>query len=92
MLDFEAWSPRWDDNTNTDAGYHFIGYQLLSLELVYQQDPNATIIEAEAKAKKDFESAAINFFVRTLQTARSLRPKAKWGFYGFPGYGGEMEC
>jgi len=92
VLDFEAWSPRWDDNTNSDKNYHFVGYQLLSLELVWDQHPNYTIAQAEALAKQQFESAAIKFFSETLEAARSVRPNAKWGFYGFPGYDGMYDC
>lgn len=36
------------------------------------------------QASRRFEKAAWQFFRRTLKTARKLRPKALWGYYGFP--------
>ena len=31
-----------------------------------------------------FEAAALDFFVATVELCRTLRPKAKWGLYGYP--------
>lgn len=36
------------------------------------------------QARKEFEKNARIFMERTLQKARHLRPKAQWGYYGFP--------
>lgn len=36
------------------------------------------------KAKKLFEEAGRNFVEQTIKIAKFLRPKAKWGYYGFP--------
>eukprot|EP01084_Bolivina_argentea_P317261 550058_1 len=86
VLDFEAYSTIWDYNThNTNAYYHWIGYQNISIELVKQQHPdwkNETQIISEAKSQ--FESAATIFFVETLKLCKSIRPNAKWGYYGLP--------
>lgn len=43
---------------------------------------NATRVIQQAEA--EFQAAGVGFFVRTLEAVRALRPKAKWGFYGFP--------
>ncbi|KIH67313.1 hyaluronoglucosaminidase [Ancylostoma duodenale] len=54
--------------------------------------------EIEKIAEKDFNNAARNFFIGTIQLGRKLRPHALWGFYGFPycnynaGQNGEYEC
>jgi len=37
-----------------------------------------------AQASRKFEKAATQFLRRTLQLAKSLRPKAFWGYYGYP--------
>ena len=80
----------------------------MSLDIVRRLYPsldNATLL---ALARVQFETAAVNFFVSTLQVhrlcfhlplflslccrlshrvqlCRSMRPRALWGFYGFPG-------
>jgi hyaluronoglucosaminidase len=37
-----------------------------------------------AEAAAQFEAAALNWFVSTLEVCKSLRPRARWGYYGFP--------
>ena len=37
-----------------------------------------------AAAKASYEAASTEWLVQTLRTCRSLRPKARWGFYGYP--------
>jgi len=37
-----------------------------------------------AQAKKEFESAGRAMFESTITLGKELRPKALWGFYGFP--------
>ena len=40
--------------------------------------------QATVVAQKQFESAALTFFVETIKLCRAVRPKARWGYYGFP--------
>ncbi|KHJ90722.1 hyaluronoglucosaminidase [Oesophagostomum dentatum] len=40
--------------------------------------------EARKLAAEAFNDSARQFFLRTIQEAKRLHPKAKWGFYGFP--------
>ena len=83
VLDFEAWTTVWDFNEG-QGDWHSKRYQNYSLEIVKAKHPTwspAKIVEA---AKAEFESAATNWFVKTLETCKKLRPKAKWGFYGLP--------
>ena len=37
-----------------------------------------------AAAKASYEAASTEWLVQTLRTCRSIRPKARWGFYGYP--------
>ena len=41
-----------------------------------------TPFQVNAAAQKAFETAALAFFVETMKLAVSMRPKAKWGYYG----------
>lgn len=36
------------------------------------------------EAKKEFEEAARALFEHTITLGKEIRPKAFWGFYGFP--------
>ena len=82
-IDFEDFAPIWSEDTSKD-GWHSAAYQNLSIALVLQQEPNLPLAEAKVKAKKAFESAALEFFVETIKLCRTLRPNARWGYYGFP--------
>ena len=82
-IDFESWAPIWSEDTSKD-GWHSAVYQNLSISLVLQNEPKLPLAEAKAKAQKAFESAALEFFVETIKLCRELRPKARWGYYGFP--------
>eukprot|EP00040_Diaphanoeca_grandis_P013058 m.66052 g.66052 ORF g.66052 m.66052 type:complete len:440 (+) comp23635_c0_seq3:116-1435(+) len=84
IYDFEAWVPIWEDNT-ASVNWHSSRYTRYSMELVKQQHQDWNATQIEALAKQEFETAAINFFVATLNLCSKLRPKALWGFYGMPG-------
>jgi hypothetical protein len=75
----------------------------MSLDIVRRLYPSFDDQTVFALARVQFETAAVNLFVSTLevhcppyfcslvlaphcpQLCRSLRPRAMWGFYGFPG-------
>lgn len=79
VIDFESWRPSFRQN----FGEHKI-YKDLTLLEINRKHPRWTRDQIEAQGKVIFETAAVNFFNRTLLRARKLRPFAKWGFYGFP--------
>ena len=74
VLDFEAWTTVWALNTGSGSwhSYQYINYSIY-LETLKHPDWNKTEIMLEAK--KNFEAAATNFFVETLNTLKRLRPK-----------------
>ena len=74
VLDFEAWTTVWGLNTGSGSwhSYQYINYSIY-LETLKHPDWNKTEIMLEAK--KNFEAAATNFFVETLNTLKRLRPK-----------------
>ena len=82
-IDFENWTPIWENDGSHDA-WHSAAYRQLSLQLVVDKHPSLSHAQAQAQAKQNFEHAAVDFFVQTLRVCREVRPRARWGFYGFP--------
>nr|QHB21608.1 venom hyaluronidase 1 [Platymeris rhadamanthus] len=79
IIDFEHWRPIFRENwASLDI------YRKRSKEIEKKKHPflNRTIIEKKATSR--FEKSAFTFMDDTLSLAISLRPKAKWGYYGYP--------
>ncbi|NWX31299.1 HYAL1 protein, partial [Notiomystis cincta] len=79
VIDWERWRPVWVRNWDSMEIY-----QQKSEELVRQQHPQWPPREVEEAAKRQFEESACDFMNGTLWLGESLRPRAYWGFYGFP--------
>ncbi|XP_057304251.1 uncharacterized protein LOC130641460 isoform X2 [Hydractinia symbiolongicarpus] len=79
VIDWEAWRPIWETNWNTKRIY-----KVRSVELVRSQHPTWTLNKLIEQAKHEFEDAARAMFEHTITLGKELRPKALWGFYGFP--------
>ncbi|KAA0149673.1 hypothetical protein FNF31_07168 [Cafeteria roenbergensis] len=84
VFDFEDWTPIFDANDGSSLHWHGVAYQEYSKQLVRAEHPAWPESKVEAQARAEFEAAAIEMFAKTLTTVRALRPRAKWGFYGFP--------
>jgi hyaluronoglucosaminidase len=84
VFDFEAWTPSWAGNSDPNPDYHSRRYQNYSAALVQAAHPEWDHAQVWTQAEKDFQAAAVQFFVATLDLCRALRPNARWGFYGFP--------
>lgn len=54
------------------------------MDLVQKQHPSWTKQQIETEARKEFEAAALKYMQGTILMARKTRPKALWGYYGFP--------
>lgn len=92
VIDFEAWTPVWENNDGGSCNWHGKIYQELSLNHTRARFPHITNESViAALAQEEFENAAIEFFVTTMTVLKKLRPKAQWGFYGFP-YAVNGEC
>ncbi|XP_068109070.1 hyaluronidase-1-like [Hyperolius riggenbachi] len=79
VVDWEDWRPIWDRNWDAKEVY-----KRHSEEMVRERHPewpDKKVIEA---AKEEFEDAAANFMMSTLDLGRKFRPGGLWGFYGFP--------
>lgn len=79
VIDFEMWRPTFRQNFDKLKIYR----DLTTMD-VSRKHPSWTREQVEKQAETIFENAAVNFFNRTLLRARKLRPKAVWGYYGFP--------
>ena len=75
VIDFEDWTPVWGENTNRKIPwYHSIRYQEASLVLCKDR----------RIAKERFQASGNRFFVESLKSAKMVRPKSLWGYYGLP--------
>lgn len=79
IIDFESWRPVYRQNFGA-----LQPYKDLSIKLVKQQNPNWSKSVIEAEAKRLFSVYGKLFILETLELAKELRPKAKWGYYGLP--------
>ena len=86
VFDFEDWTNVWELMIAPSAGggWHSVAYQNYSIELERRAHPGRSEAQLRAAAKLSFESAATDFLVQTLRLCRALRPRAKWGLYGYP--------
>jgi len=86
VLDWEVWVPNWDAMVWGDKGctYHGDVYRNLSRAIVRSAHPTWDQAQVEARAKADFEAAALQALVATVRRASELRGAARWGFYAFP--------
>jgi hypothetical protein len=78
-IDFEAWSPSWEENIGAR-----IRYQNYSIRLAREAQPHLGFAEAVQHAREAWESASLRWMVAALDTLHSLRPRTRFGFYGLP--------
>ena len=52
--------------------------------MVRSQHPGWAPKKIMAEAKKGWEAAALEWMVQTLETCKRKRPRAKWGYFGYP--------
>ncbi len=84
VLDWEAWTPNWDFCDSSDPNWMSEHYPLYSIGLVQKEHPTWNLTQVIAQARKEFETAALEFMVETLKVIRQRRPLAKVGYYGYP--------
>lgn len=82
-FDFESWTPIFDDNNQT-IEWHNVRTQNYSKQIVRAKHKDWTEQQIEVAAKSEFETAATDMMVKTLNAASALRPRAHFGFYGMP--------
>lgn len=79
IIDFESWRPVYRQNFGT-----LQPYKDLSVQIEKEAHPLWSQRRLEAEANDRFEEAARAFMASTIETAKRLRPNAKWGYYGLP--------
>ncbi len=76
VIDYEAWTPWWAHLTDR--------YKDESRAIVRAIHPEWSASQVENRARLRFEEAARSFMLRTLNTCKQVRPRAKWGFWSYP--------
>jgi len=76
VIDYESWHPLWEHT-------HLI-YKQASRAHALRQAPYLSGAELEEYASRQYEQSARVFMVETIRLAKSLRPRATWGYFGFP--------
>ncbi len=76
VLDFEAWTTVWELN-NGGGNWHGEIYVNYSIYLEKLKHPSWDDLQVLVEARKEFDAAATNFFVETLNIVKKLRPKAR---------------
>ncbi|CAG5006705.1 unnamed protein product [Parnassius apollo] len=79
IIDFESWRPIFRQNFGVLIPYKDVSYEIE--KKMHWWWPKTWIQE---EAKERFEEAARIFMQNTLSIAKQMRPKAQWGYYGFP--------
>lgn len=79
IIDFESWRPVYRQNFGT-----LKPYKDLSVQIEKDEHPRWNQNRIEEEACKKFEKSAKDFMEITIKSAKSLRPRAKWGYYGLP--------
>ncbi|XP_050356474.1 uncharacterized protein LOC126777503 isoform X2 [Nymphalis io] len=79
IIDFESWRPIFRQNFGTLVPYKDVSYEIE--KKLHWWWPKSWI---NAEAKQRFEASARTFMQTTLSIAKQMRPKALWGYYGFP--------
>ncbi|RCN51910.1 hyaluronoglucosaminidase, partial [Ancylostoma caninum] len=79
VIDVEEFRPLYSMNWGEKEVY-----KRQSRLLIKSQYPCLAPRDVEHWAEIQYNMAAKRFFVETIKLARSLRPKAKWGYYDYP--------
>ncbi|CAD5215023.1 unnamed protein product [Bursaphelenchus xylophilus] len=79
IIDYERWRPLFDLNWTTRKIY-----QEYSIRLLMKKYPELPRTSLAYLSRYLFEYHAKNFLLATINSAREMRPKAKWGFWDYP--------
>lgn len=79
IIDFESWRPVYRQNFGTLQPYRNLSEQIERRRHPFF--PNGRIV---SEATKHFEESGRTFMEASIEIAKKMRPKAKWGYYGLP--------
>ncbi|MGI9013449.1 MAG: hypothetical protein ACR2GY_04275 [Phycisphaerales bacterium] len=74
VIDYESWDLVWERTPNK--------YRFHSKQLVRDRFPNLPEDEVERLAIEEYEAAARRFMELTIRACQSMRPSARWGYWG----------
>jgi hypothetical protein len=80
IIDYESWNPMWEVNPPGIQSAWKAHLESLSPSPLR----GVTGADEERVCRTTYEAAARQFFEVTLDTARALRPSAKWSLYDYP--------
>lgn len=92
VIDYETWYPQWARlmNVKSDKAADFRDHDFKDdwEDHIKRNRPQVIAgLAGEAKERAlaaSYNQAAQRFYLETLRECKRLRPKAKWGYYGFP--------
>lgn len=92
VIDYETWFPDWSrlDNSTSNMGAEARDHDFKDdweeyLRIFRPQVLRGLTGEAKERAlAATFNAASQKLYLETLREGKRLRPRAKWGFYGFP--------
>ena len=76
VIDFERYTPMLKYANET--------YRNAAIEWVRKKMPNANEEQLLVMADKIWLDSTVDMMTKTLEKAKQLRPKGKWGYYGYP--------
>ncbi|KAJ8708503.1 hypothetical protein PYW07_010628 [Mythimna separata] len=79
IIDFESWRPVLRQNFGTLTPYKDVSYEIEKKRHWWWKKQ-----WIEEEAKRRFEGASREFMQATVSLAKKMRPRAVWGYYGFP--------
>ena len=90
VLDWEAWPFTWSRFGLSGFTPDNSVYMNTSVELVLADHPTWPAAKAEAEAGRRWDAASRAFIEATLSTLHTLRPRGKFGFFGWPDCDGHL--
>jgi hyaluronoglucosaminidase len=81
VIDKEDWEPLFCSNWVSGGSRY---YNIFSESLVAAEHPHWNSSQVRAEATRQWDAAARAFYLRSLEEARRLRPRALWGYFGQP--------
>lgn len=92
IIDYSAWRPLWErtPDSTSDLAFDALDTDVQDdwrdaiRELMPEMLAGKSTEQAAGVFKKTYEAQVRNFLLPTLRECKRLRPKARWGFFGFP--------
>jgi hypothetical protein len=92
VIDYETWSPYWTLHENTPSS---LAWDARDRDFIddwkdYIREFRSDLLEGLSPTEQEgvfrdtWLAATREFYIRTLEAAREIRPQAKWGYYGLP--------